>query len=443
MAEEQTIKSLHQYILDGAMVCTDSRKHTPNGLYFALKGDHFDGNEFAEAALNNGCQLAVVDNPDVASDSRFVVVDDALKTLQKLGTLHRDLYQIPLIGITGSNGKTTTKELIYAILSRSLKTIATKGNLNNHIGVPLTLLSFPDELDVAIVEMGANHKLEIGQLCEIAKPGYGLITNIGKAHLEGFGSFDDVVTAKKELYDYIGTHDGLLFVHAGNALLEKLSKNHKRILYGDNPSCHCAGAIISSHPFLSVSFVVNKAFGKASPGIQGSIQSKLCGNYNFENILAAVTIGLYFGIKAPDIIHAIENYQPANNRSQLIETTSNKVIMDAYNANPSSMAASIESFSPYKNEGKTAVFIGDMLELGVYAQQEHEKIYQLVKNIRFDLAVFIGDVFSGMVKPEENIFVFPNAEAASDWMRNNPIMGYRVLIKGSRGIKMEQILKYL
>ncbi len=443
MKQTNTLEHLHQLILRGAHVCTDSRKAIPGGVYFALKGDYFDGNDFAEQALSEGCQLAVVDNPDIAVSNRYLLVNDVLNTLQQLAAKHRHSFAIPVIGITGSNGKTTTKELINTALSSALNTLATSGNLNNHIGVPLTLLSLKEPLDIAIIEMGANHLQEIEHLCELALPGFGLITNVGKAHLEGFGSFDNVILAKTELYEHIKKHQGTLFVNANDEILTRCSDDANRIFFGEDPSCHCNGSILSTHPYLSMSFKANKPIGKTQSGAQGTIHSKLTGKYNFDNILAAVAIALYFGVDASAVVEAIEGYQPSNNRSQLIETAHNIVIMDAYNANPTSMMASVNNFSQYKKEGKTAVFLGDMLELGEYAIEEHQKLFETVQREQFTLSIFVGEIFSGCIKPFDNILVFPHVHIAAQWLKSHPIAGYKVLVKGSRGIKMESLLNHL
>jgi UDP-N-acetylmuramoyl-tripeptide--D-alanyl-D-alanine ligase len=439
MDQKSALNNLHQLILSGATICTDSRNVVRHSIYFALKGDRFNGNDFAGQALLNGCQLAVIDEPEKNINNRYLLVDDVLETLQHLALTHRKRFTIPVIGITGSNGKTTTKELTNAVLSNKFNTIATEGNLNNHIGVPLTLLAFQEPLDIAIIEMGANHILEIDHLCKMALPGFGLITNIGKAHLEGFGSFENVISAKTELYRHVLKQNGVLFVNGDDNTLKQHTINAQKIEYGKNSVHHCSGNILSTHPFLSVSYNVNKAFGKTFPGVSGIIHSKLTGGYNFDNIMAAVTIGLYFGVENSSIVKAIENYQPSNNRSQLVETSNNKLILDAYNANPTSMAASIENFIQYKSEGKTAVFLGDMLELGSYSFEEHEHLYQIVKNNKFDLSVFVGNIFSKVVEAEDTIHIFPNVNAAEDWLANNPLKGYSILVKGSRGIKMETL----
>lgn len=443
MDQKNALTYLHQLALSGAPICTDSRTAISNSIYFALRGDNFNGNDFAAQALSNGCRLAVIDDPTKKTNNNYLLVDDVLTTLQHLARLHRQQFTVPVVGITGSNGKTTTKELIHAVLSSTFYSTATKGNLNNHIGVPRTLLDFREPLNIAIIEMGANHIHEIDKLCKLALPDYGLITNIGKAHLEGFGSFENVVAAKTELYTHIAENKGVLFVNGDDEILLKHSGNTQRILYGKNNSYHCSGTILSAHPYLSISYHVNKAFGKTRQGARGTIHSNLTGSYNFDNILAAVTIGLFFGVADSSIVKAIESYHPSNNRSQLIETSRNKLIMDAYNANPTSMTASISNFLQYKSEGKTAVFLGDMLELGSYALQEHKHIFQIIKSNQFDLSVFVGNIFSQVVEAKDNIHIFPDVETARNWLKNNPLNDYSILVKGSRGIKMETLQAYL
>lgn len=441
MDTDATVSFLYRLFTRNTPVSTDSRSPVRDSVFFALKGESFDGNDFAAQALEAGCRYAVVDRPDAVSDNRCLLVHDVLTTLQQVSTMVRNDLTIPVIGITGSNGKTTTKELCHAVLSTGLHAISTKGNLNNHIGVPLTLLSLNKPLDIAIVEMGANHLKEIARLCELARPTHGVITNIGKAHLEGFGSPENVVRAKSELYDYMISNNGTLFVNGNDDLLMKLSDKHNRIIYGNHAYGHCYGQISFSDPTMAIDYQVNKAFGHAKPGMAGHVRTNLAGSYNFSNIMAAITIGLYFGIKEPDIRTALEQYHPTNHRSQLIKTNMNTVLMDAYNANPSSMREAIANFLALKKKGKTALFLGDMLELGDYSASEHREIADYARQCGFDQMVFVGQEFACVVETDQRTFCFPDAEAASQWLGQHPMKGFQILVKGSRGIRMETIIK--
>lgn len=437
---------LHQLLQEGAPVCTDSREARAGGIFFALKGDAFDGNQFAAAALKAGCRLAVIDDPKQQKGPCYLLVDSVLQTIQELSARHRQQFRIPVLGITGSNGKTTTKELVHAVLSSRFHAMATRGNLNNHIGVPLTLLELNDTAEVAIVEMGANHLGEIANLCLIAEPTHGLITNIGKAHLEGFGSLENIAKAKSELYRHLETHNGQLFVNGDNELLLRLAGNVNMVKYGDRAENHCQGQIDKPFPFLEVSFRINQAFGKAGEGVQGRIRSRLTGAYNFENIMAAVAVGLYFGVSAQDVVRAIESYEPGNHRSQVIQTESNTVIMDAYNANPTSMGAALENFSNF-GQDRTAVFLGDMLELGETEEEEHRRILRMAVGQGFTRLVLVGPAFSRIAGETPDLprscSWFADSEQAAEDLASNPVSGYKVLVKGSRGIRMEQLLKHL
>jgi UDP-N-acetylmuramoyl-tripeptide--D-alanyl-D-alanine ligase len=437
---------LHRLLQEGAPVCTDSRDARTGGIFFALRGDVFDGNRFAESALKAGCQLAVIDDPRQQKGPNFLLVDSVLQTLQELGAHHRKQFNIPMLGITGSNGKTTTKELIHAVLSSHFHAMATRGNLNNHIGVPLTLMEFRNPLDLGIVEMGANHLGEIARLCQLADPTHGLITNIGKAHLEGFGSLENIARAKSELYRYVETQGGTLFVNGDNALLIRLAGNARMVLYGSSAQHHCQGQIEKPFPFLEVSFKVNRAFGKAAIGDEGLVRSRLTGAYNFENIMAAVAVGLYFGVPASGVCRSIEGYEPGNHRSQVIQTDRNTVVMDAYNANPTSMQAALENFSNFRQE-QTAVFLGDMLELGEAEEEEHQRILRMAVAQGFTKLVFVGPAFSKTAGKTPGLphscSWFEHPEQAAEALASSPISGFKVLVKGSRGIRMEQLLKHL
>ncbi|MCF8297208.1 MAG: UDP-N-acetylmuramoyl-tripeptide--D-alanyl-D-alanine ligase [Saprospiraceae bacterium] len=422
------IEELYSIFKSYPKIVTDSRCIEDNSIFFALKGENFDGNKFALKALELGAKYSVVDDTSLNQNDNFIYVDNVLKCLQQLAAFHRDQFKIPIIGITGTNGKTTTKELINTVLKQKLKTHATKGNLNNHIGVPLTLLEMPYDTKIAIIEMGANHQEEIKELCEIAKPNFGIITNIGKAHLEGFGSFEGVIKAKKELYDFVGK-DGRVFLNSDNKLLTELAENLSSIKYGANQESDCFAQIIDINPFVKLRW--NNL----------EIQSNLIGKYNFENILAAICIGNYFGVQPTEIKMAIERYIPQNNRSQIVQTKTNKLILDAYNANPTSMSSAIESFELLKPEIKV-VILGDMLELGKESIKEHQEILNKIATLGFVKTFLVGPVFYSLAKNSEFI-AFENNIEALEYLKINPISDSTILIKGSRGIKLEILLDVL
>ncbi len=440
--KHQIIETLLSFFGQGSMPCIDSRDAKPGDIFFALRGEQSDGNLYAEKALEAGCALAVVDRADVAKGDKYLLTDDVLGLLQALGHAHRKRFDVPVIGVTGTNGKTTTKELMQAVLSTTFSSTATPGNLNNHIGLPLSLLSFREPLDIAVVEMGANHRGEIAGLCKLAMPTHGLITNIGKAHLEGFGTVEDVARAKAELFEYLQQNQGTLFVNHDDARLPALAGTKNIITYGTDDSNHCSGRITRSFPELHLRFRVNRDFGKARRGMQADIETRLTGPYNFENIMSAITTGLYFGVQPGNIIRGIGGYVPANNRSQIIRTLNNLVVMDAYNANPTSMAAALDNFSRFEGE-KTAVMLGDMLELGETSGEEHQEILKLAKSKGFGLYVFVGPQFKSICPAQGNTKVFELVEEAADWLRANPLKSHKVLVKGSRGIAMERLIDHL
>jgi UDP-N-acetylmuramoyl-tripeptide--D-alanyl-D-alanine ligase len=382
------IKSLYNIFVQHPAICTDTRQISNNSIYFSLKGDNFDGNAFAAEALEKGCAYAVIDDPDRKTGDKYILVNDALDTLQNLALYHRKQLNLPVLGITGTNGKTTTKELIYHILSKKYNTVATSGNLNNHIGVPLTILSLTEKTEVAVVEMGANHKGEIALLCEIAQPDFGLITNIGKAHLEGFDGIEGVVRAKNELYDYIISNDGLLFVNDENELLTILSEHGNRMFYGNSLDAEVSGSIQSNDPFLNIE-VIFKKNKKQKSSIE--IQTKLFGKYNLENILAAIAVGDHFQVPYEDIKDALEAYEPQNNRSQIVKTEHNTLVLDAYNANPTSMEQAIISFAEIQNDNKLLI-LGDMYELGDQSKNEHRNVFKLLKKYNLQNIILVGPV---------------------------------------------------
>ena len=417
-------------------ICIDSRTAEPGSFFFAIKGDRFDGNVFAEDAIERGCACAVVDDEKYKKDARFILVSNALQSLQQLALYYRKNLNIPVIGITGTNGKTTTKELITAVLSEKFHVHATHGNFNNHIGVPLTILSITADTQIAVVEMGANHIGEIETLCNISLPTHGLITNIGIAHLEGFGSPKGVIKAKKELYDFISNNKGTAFVNKDNELLTKLSKSIHRVTYGTSNDVFCMGQMLSVLSFVSLNYRCG------SKGAERKvINSRLFGAHNFENILAAICVGQYFEVEPSRIKKAIENYIPSNNRSQIINSGKNTIILDAYNANPMNMRAAINGFSQMETE-KKMVILGDMLELGRYAYDEHSKIIDLLKNYKFDPVILVGENFLKL-KDEIPCIHFSHTKEAEEWLKTHEITGMHILIKGSRGIGLEKLVPLL
>lgn len=424
------IAELHHLFLSCSGISTDTRTIGMNSMFFALKGPNFDANAFASDALRKGAKYAVVDDPSVAIDDRFVVVPDVLQALQQLATYHRRLFDIPVIGITGTNGKTTTKELVHAVLSADRPTLATTGNLNNHIGVPLTLLRLTPEHRIAIIEMGANKPGDIAELAAIAEPTHGMITNIGKAHLEGFGSYEGVISTKTELYAFIKAHDGSLFVNADDDLLMGKSAGQERITYGRSSDADSSGNVNGSGPFLEVVFA-----GTDEQAYH--VTTKLIGAYNLPNVLVAVAIGQHFKVPDQRIAEALSAYAPSNNRSQFTDTGRNQLVLDAYNANPTSMAAALENFAAMQSDRPKLVIIGDMLELGAESAKEHMAIVELVSRLELD-ARFVGKEFA-----KATTEALPSAAELNAHISSEPINGKLILVKGSRGIKLEIVVPNL
>jgi UDP-N-acetylmuramoyl-tripeptide--D-alanyl-D-alanine ligase len=417
------IEQLYQLYIKTYLVDTDTRKVRKGSMFFALKGDNFNGNEFAEEALKSGACYAIIDEEKYNTFSNTILVSNALETLQKLANFHRKQLTIPIIALTGSNGKTTTKELINTVLSKKYETAATEGNLNNHIGVPLSLLSMTPKTEIGIIEMGANHLKEIEFLCSIAEPNYGLITNFGKAHLEGFGDFKGVVRAKSELYDFLRLNKGTVFMNTDDELQVKQSAGINAIKFNNN-----VVKFMEANPFVKVQFK------------NTLIESNLIGKYNYNNITVAVAVGNYFNISENDIKNAIESYIPTNNRSQIIQKGTNKIILDAYNANPSSMQAALENFAQLKGENKI-VFLGDMFELGKDSRTEHEKIADLATSYNFSRIFLIGKAFSAT--GTKNAFVSESYESFKNSTNYSNINNATILIKGSRGMALERLLDLL
>ena len=427
------INELYPVFLEHPFVSTDSRQVKPGSLFFALRGDSFNGNEFAGMALKSGAAYAIVDEPGFVLNKSCILVDDVLSTLQALSRHHRMQFNIPLIAITGTNGKTTTKELIYRVLSEKYNTLATPGNLNNHIGVPLTLLNLSWDTEIASIEMGANHSGEINFLCNIAQPGFGTITNIGKAHLEGFGSYEGVIRAKTELYRFIEKKGGTIFINNEDETLLSYAAGLNLITYGSSSS-DLVSNNISAEPYVSMEL-------QFRDGSDCKVESNLYGRYNSGNILAAACIGQYFKVPPEKIKSAIETYQPGNNRSQIVKTEHNLLILDAYNANPGSMKAAIETFAASAYPEKT-VILGDMLELGKDSDQEHRLILDMVDRHSFNHVYLVGLIFTRLNSKRENI-CFQDSELTRMWLEHHKITNATVLIKGSRGIRLEKLAEVL
>ena len=423
-----TIEQLHQLFLEFPQVCTDTRKISPNCIFFALKGDNFNGNKYAAQALEKGASYAIVDEDEFAGSDNTILVKNVLTTLQNLSQFHRNYCKAKVIGLTGSNGKTTTKELITAVLSKKYKTIATKGNLNNHIGVPLTLLSITPDTEMAIVEMGANHLNEIEFLCKLAEPDFGYITNFGKAHLEGFGSEEGVIKGKSELYDFLTSHNKSVFFNADDPIQkEKLSTVIKKFGYSQNDNEFFNIKLNGADPFVKI------AVGDIH------ITTQLVGSYNFTNCCAAILIGKYFNVEMDEIKKGIENYIPQNNRSQIIDKNGHHIILDAYNANPTSMKAALENFQQLKADYKVA-FLGDMFELGKTAEKEHQEICNIATNMNFDQVFLIGENF---FKTKSDCSKFKSFDHLKETLNNKTLKNATILIKGSRGMALERILDLL
>jgi UDP-N-acetylmuramoyl-tripeptide--D-alanyl-D-alanine ligase len=429
------VEKIYSLYVKGHRICTDSRSIDKGDIFFALKGETFNGNRFAVQAIERGAEIALVDDPFLKEYPKVIFVPDVLEFLQALASYHRSKLNIPIIALTGSNGKTTTKELITCVLKDKFKTFSTQGNLNNHIGVPLTILSVPVNAEMAVVELGANHEGEISKLCEIVKPTHGLITNIGKAHLEGFGSIDGVKRAKSELYNFLFKSDGKVFIDTNNKELNeiiiKFPFKNNVIPYGRD--LYHVNRIASKKGKLSFNFSV-------SSGITFSIKTQFAGEYNIENILAAFCVSNYFNVDNKKAIQCIESYIPSNNRSQIINTKSNTLIIDAYNANPSSMEFALHNFSNTQHRYPKVAILGEMLELGKYTESEHNRIAEMATRLGFELLVFVGN---GFKQTQHNHLWFSTSKKCLKYFESNPLTKKFILIKGSRGVKMDIIADYL
>ena len=425
------IEELYKLFAENYKVVKDTRVDVSNALYFSLKGESFNGNQYALEALEKGANYAVIDEPQYRVDERFILVEDVLSCLQELARFHRRQLNIPIIALTGSNGKTTTKELIGKVMNQSFNCYATQGNLNNHIGVPLTLLSMRPEHDFGLVEMGANHLEEIAALCQIALPDYGYITNFGRVHLEGFGSFEGVVQGKTEMYRYLAENGGKVFVNSDDPIQMKRSQGMDRILLGDDKEVDFSVSFVKADPYVSIEF----------EGIE--VQSQLIGNYNFTNIRAAVGIGRYFGVKKDLIKTAVEGFIPDNNRSQIIQKNGNKIILDAYNANPNSMEAAINNLKSLSDENKVAI-LGDMFEIGKDSLMEHQRIVNMAAESGFSKIFLIGKNFAGTEIGDDRVSSFSTFEEfTTAFPKHHRDPGATYLIKASRGMALERVLDYL
>ena len=424
-----TVEYLYQLFQKSSGACTDTRNITKNCMFFALKGGNFNGNLFAEEALEKGALFAIVDEV-VSENENIFLVKDVLKALQDLANHHRKQLACPVLGITGTNGKTTTKELIYAVLSTEFKTYATKGNLNNHIGVPLTLLSIPVDAEMAIIEMGANKLGDIKELCDIAEPTLGIITNVGKAHLEGFGSFEGVKKTKGEMYDFVGATNGVIFINGMNAhLLEMHKGKGGQVIEFLTKSSNTKVELVSQTPFITFKLDDGEA-----------ILTHLIGEYNFENIAAAYAIANYLGVSKANVEKGLSEYQSSNNRSQVQVVGTNTLLLDAYNANPTSMKAAISNMKNI-DATKKIVVLGDMFELGEYSKDEHHAVIQLVQEQAFDLAVFCGEHFKEQEIKDPKMKFFKTAIEAGVYLKEVKINKALILLKGSRGMKLEQLVE--
>lgn len=424
------ISNIHSLFLKCSSISIDTRKIEPNSLFIAIKGENFDANTFANEALNKGASYVLIDNKNYFIDQRTILVENCLSTLQELAKYHRQYLNVPIIALTGSNGKTTTKELINVVLAKKYKTKATVGNLNNHIGVPLTLLSFNDKTEIGIVEMGANHQKEIEFLCELAMPDYGYITNFGKAHLEGFGGVEGVIKGKSEMYNYISQNDKLAFINLNDTIQVEKSKTLKSYSFGikkDEANVNISS--ITANPFVEIHFSDLR------------IQTHLIGLYNANNINAALSIGKYFGVDDKEIKDALEGYIPENNRSQMVLKGTNRIILDAYNANPSSMTVAIENFLQLDDSNKVMI-LGDMFELGTESAHEHKAIINLLLGSKEVVFYLIGKEFYSQQVESVNFHFFETFDPFSEYLQGIKIENSSVLIKGSRGMALERTLQF-
>ncbi len=425
------IENLYNKFKESGKVSTDTRKITPGSVFFSLKGEKYNANEFASEAIAKGASYAIVDEAKWAKDDRYILVGDVLATLQQLARHHRDHLKIPVLALTGSNGKTTSKELVRFVLSKKYKVLATAGNLNNHIGVPITVLSIDDSVEIALIEMGANHVGEIAKLCEIANPTHGFITNIGKAHIGTFGGFENIIRGKSELYQHLINTGGTVWINSRDSILSNMSKRFKAPLFypGKGDYYHCE--LISADPFVKL---------KTENG--EVIQTQLIGEYNFENTAIALCVGKFFQVEPGDARLAIESYVPDNMRSQVIHKGTNTIILDAYNANPSSMEVALKSLGKMKATKRIAI-LGDMYELESESEAEHKKIADWIRVNKIDEGLLCGELIKSAVTPGLSVKYFPSKNELLNHLKKNPIDHAAILVKASRGMALESVMEYL
>lgn len=429
----EKMTQLYSHFLSAKGVCTDTRKLQAGELFFALKGPNFDGNRYAAKALERGASLVVVDDPEVVAGERYFLVEDVLKALQDLSTFHRKKFTIPVIGLTGSNGKTTTKELMQSVLSRKFQVHATVGNLNNHIGVPLTLLGITGETEMAIIEMGANKQGDIAELCQIALPTHGLITNIGKAHLEGMGGPEGVLKTKTELFQFLLESEGKVFINTGQQVFSQMIRRFSDPVLFPGTDDFCSVTMLDADPYVTYS---------VGRDPQHFI-SGLIGRYNFDNIAAAICVGTFFGVPAEEAAKAAAGYVPSNMRSQIMEKRSNWIFLDAYNANPSSMEEALNAFGKLNKRRYKMVILGDMLELGSHTREEHEKLGELLQKMRLDKVCLTGELMQHALPKVTNALYFPDPFSLRNWLQDSSLEDYQILIKGSRGMKLETLMDFI
>ncbi|MEB2775752.1 UDP-N-acetylmuramoyl-tripeptide--D-alanyl-D-alanine ligase [Algoriphagus sp. D3-2-R+10] len=429
------ISILYTLFKNSTGVITDTRKIEKGNLFFALKGPNFDANSFAPEALEMGASVVVIDDVKyfVEDDERYFLAEDSLKMLQDLANYHRKHLAIPIIGLTGSNGKTTTKELMKAVLSKKFKTAATVGNLNNHIGVPLTLLAIGDEDEIAIVEMGANKPGDIAELCQIAEPTHGVITNIGRAHLEGMGGPEGVLKTKTELFQFLRENEGTVFINSQDTVLINVAKRFEKPILYPSKGDFCEVRFEEANPFVKFSI----------EGSEQVFQSHLIGAYNFGNIATALAIGKFFGVEINTAAQAIVTYRPSNMRSQLIEKRSNLIILDAYNANPSSMEVAIRTFGEMTGKKNKMLIIGDMFELGEHAEAEHARLGEIISEYEIDKVCFTGQLIVSALAKYPKALYFPDPFSFRNWLEDSKLEDYLILIKGSRGMKLEGLVDFI
>ena len=429
------IAELYKLYTEHQVVTTDSRDCPKGSIFFALKGESFDGNKFAATALEKGCAYAVVDEAEYATDQRCILVDDVLTTFKELAREHRRQFSLPVVGITGTNGKTTTKELVSAVLSEKYRVMYTQGNFNNDVGVPKTLFRLQPSDEIAVVEMGASHPGDIKKLVEYVEPTCGMITNVGRAHLQGFGSFEGVMKTKGELYDFLAAHDGLVFINADNEHLMKMAEErhlNRLVCYGKNEDCDVWGEVISCAPFLKFRW-------RTETLAWHEVQTHLIGSYNIDNMLAAISIGLHFEVSPQQVDHALESYVPSNNRSQFTVTEHNHLVVDAYNANPSSMAAAIENFRMMDVPNKMAI-LGQMGELGAVSREEHEKVVAQLQAAGLEKVWLVGNEYADIACPYRK---FHDVEEVKAAIREQQPTNHYILIKGSNSVKLYQLPELL